>query len=79
MEHPLIQIDPNATVDELQSRISDLNKKLGFATRSGNRALADQIRLALNTFNNQYQQKMREIQDRQSRGNNDYSDRIDIS
>jgi hypothetical protein len=46
MEHPLINNIDNLTVDELQGKISELNKKLSFAHRSGNGQLANQIRMA---------------------------------
>lgn len=78
MEHPLIQVDPDATVEDLQQRITDLNKKLSFAMRSGNAHLANQLRMALATFNEVYQKKLREISDRNNKGI-DYGDKIDIS
>ncbi len=79
MEHPLINNIDNLTVDELQGKISELNKKLSFAHRSGNGQLANQIRMALETFRNKYQEKMQAIQDNQNKNNPDFSDRIDIS
>ena len=79
MEHPLINDINDLTVEQLQSRISDLNRKLGVATRSGNAYLSTQIRMALETFNNKYQEKMKEQWDRQSRSGTDFSDKIDIS
>jgi len=79
MEHPLINNIDNLTVDELQGKISELNKKLSFAHRSGTGQLADQIRMAIETFRNKYQQKMQAIQDNQNKNNPDFSDRIDIS
>jgi hypothetical protein len=79
MEHPLINNIDNLTVDELQGKISELNKKLSFAHRSGNGQLANQIRMAIETFHNKYQEKMQAIQDNQNKNNPDFSDRIDIS
>jgi hypothetical protein len=78
MEHPLINDVNELTVDQLQSRISDLNKKLNFAARSGNASLVGQLQMALETFNNCYREK---LQDQYNKGNNnpDFSEKIDIS
>jgi hypothetical protein len=54
MEHPLIPDIDHLTIDQLQARISELNKKLGIAHRTGNAHLTSQIRMALETFNNKY-------------------------
>ena len=40
MEHPLINDLSGLTIEELQSKISDLNKKLAFAMQTQNQALA---------------------------------------
>ncbi len=77
MEHPLISDADQLTMEELQTRITDLQKKLAWAQRS-NAHLAGQISMALETYTNRYQQKQRELWDRQQ-GDTDYSDRIDIS
>ena len=57
MEHPLIPDIDHLTIDQLQARISELNKKLGIAHRTGNGHLTAQIRMALETFNNKYREK----------------------
>ena len=77
MEHPLITIDPAATLDDLQSRITDLTKKLAIASRSGYAQLYHQIRLALDTYQSHYHERMKDIANK-DRGT-DYSDKIDIS
>jgi hypothetical protein len=78
MEHPLINDISDLTLDQLQNKISDLNKKLNIAMRGGNAALIGQIRMVLETFNNKYQDK---LQEQQNKGNNgpDFSDKINIS
>lgn len=77
MEHPLIGNIQHLSIDELQEKISDLTKKLSWASRSGNRHLCDQLRMALESYTNQYQQKQQEILNQKS--GTDYSDKIDIS
>jgi hypothetical protein len=79
MEHPLISNIDHLSMEELQSRISDLIKKLSFAQRSGNAQLANQLRMALESFNNKYQQRVAELNKPRDGNTPDYSDRIDIS
>ena len=59
MEHPLIGSLDSLTIDELGSKISELNKKLGIAMRMGNHDLCNQIRMALEN----HQSKLREKSD----------------
>lgn len=79
MEHPLINNIGELNIEQLQSRISDLNKKLSFAMRTGNAQLANQIRMALETFTVKYNQKVQEMNAQQLKGGPDFSDKIDIS
>lgn len=79
MEHPLITNLSSLTVDELQSKISELNRKLAWATRSGNAGLVYQIRLALDSYNSTYQQKVADINKESNKHNPDFSDKINIS
>ncbi len=58
MEHPLIGNLDQLTVDELTTIISDLNRKLGIAARSGNAHLCNQIRMALESHTIKYQEKL---------------------
>lgn len=60
MEHPLIGDISKLTIEELGQRVSDLNKKLGIAQRTGNSHLCNQLRMALETFNNAYQDRLKE-------------------
>ena len=59
MEHPLLPSLDNLTLDELGSKISELNKKLGIAARTGNGYLCDQIRMAIESYQNKYNEKLR--------------------
>lgn len=60
MNHPLVNVDSELKVDELQTQISDLNKKLNFAYRTNNQALINQLQLALNNVREAYQMKLTE-------------------
>ena len=78
MEHPLINNINDLTLDQLQTKISELNKKLNFAARSGNASLVGQLQMALETFNNCYKEKLQQEYNKTNKGS-DYSDKIDIS
>lgn len=77
MDHPLITIDPESTPEQLQERITDLTQKLTIAMRTGNGNLCHQIRMALGQYQEFYQRRIRELEQRSNMP--DYSDRIDIS
>lgn len=79
MEHPLLEIDPTLSIDELQTKINELNRKLMFAHRSRNAPLISQIQMAIESFSNRYQEKIKEAQASARGSAGDFSDRIDIS
>lgn len=79
MEHPLIPDIDHLTIDQLQAKISELNKKLSIAYRSGNGQLTAQIRMALETFNNKYREKTQAAFSSKNKDGPDFSDKIDIS
>lgn len=78
MEHPLIGDIGDLSMEDLQKRVNDLTRKLSWAARN-NPQLAGQIRMALETFQNQLTIKQQELYNKQSGNMPDYSDRIDIS
>jgi hypothetical protein len=79
MEHPLINNIDSLSVEELQTRINDLTKKLNWASRSGNAQLRSQIQMALETFKTKYYEKQQAIYDAARKNDPDFSDKIDIS
>ena len=74
MEHPLIGDLNDLTLEELNTKISDLYKKLNFAVQTGNGHLCDQIRMALESYNTKYQAKLQE-----SNKSHNFDDKIKIS
>jgi len=60
MEHPLIGSLDEYSIEDLNSKISDLNKKLSIAASTGNAHLCNQLRMAIETFRNKYLEKVRE-------------------
>ena len=77
MEHPLINDISKLTVEELQTKISDLNKKLAFATQTGNQAMVSQIQLVLGSYNQAYKTKIDDMMPKD--GKNKYRSKIDIA
>jgi|TARA_R110000868_G_scaffold186090_1_gene428336 hypothetical protein len=59
MEHPLIANLDDLTADQLLEKISELNKKLSIAYRTGNGHLCNQLRMALESYQNKYQERLR--------------------
>ena len=59
MEHPLIRNLNDLSNQELLDKISELHKKLAIAARSGNGHMCNQIRMALESYQNQFNEKTR--------------------
>jgi hypothetical protein len=78
MEHPFVNGLDDLTLEELGSKISELNRKLTIAHRGGNAYLCDQIRMALNSYQSKYQEKLRSVFQSGNTDNN-FDDKIDIS
>lgn len=76
MEHPLIGNLDSLTEEELTNKISELNKKLGIAAQAGNGHLCNQIRMALESYQSKYQQRIRETSERAGVPN--HADKINI-
>lgn len=79
IEHPLISNIDHLSVEELQTKINELTKKLGMAHRFGNAMLVQQVRMALDTYTMKYQEKTRELWQQKNNKGPDFSDKIDIS
>jgi hypothetical protein len=73
MEHPLIPNLESLTTDQLLEKITELNKKLGIAYNTGNGHLCNQIRMAIESYQTKYQEKLRQ------NPNTNFDDVIDIS
>jgi hypothetical protein len=59
MEHPLIPNLDQFTSEELLDKITELNKKLSIALNSGNHYLCNQLRMAIESYQNKYNEKLR--------------------
>jgi hypothetical protein len=77
MEHPLIGNLDELTVDELGKKVTDLNQKLTMAMRSGNAHLCNQLRMAIESYQNKYQEKVQSTYRKQIEDSN-FNSKIDI-
>jgi len=59
MEHPLINSLDSLTEQELLEKINELNRKLGIAYNTGNSYLCNQLRMAIENYQNKYNEKIR--------------------
>ena len=73
MEHPLISNLNDLTEEQLLEKITELQKKLSIAYRTGNADLCNQIRMAVESFQTKYQDKIRQDD------NNNFDEIINIS
>jgi hypothetical protein len=77
MEHPLIGGLDHLSLDDLTAKLSELNKKLGIAHRSGNAYLCNQIRMAIESHQTKYQEKIQAMSKKS--GDDNFDNKIDIS
>jgi len=61
MEHPFIHNLDEKSLEDLQNTISDLNKKLTFAYRTGNQPLIHQLQMAIDSHRTAYNKKMDDL------------------
>lgn len=77
MEHPLVGSLDELTLEQLSAKINELGKKLGIAARSGNGHLCQQIRMAMENYQNKYQQRLQESY-KTAQGDANFDDKINI-
>ncbi len=59
MEHPLIGSLEEFTPEQLLEKITELSRKLGIAYSMGNGHLCNQLRMAIESHQTKYQEKIR--------------------
>jgi hypothetical protein len=79
MEHPLIGNLDSLTQEDITKKISELNKKLMIATRSGNGHLCQQLRMALESYQNRSRYLLDQQMKKDSDNDSSHFDKIDIS
>lgn len=76
MEHPLIGSLDSLNEEQLVAQINDLNRKLSIAAQTGNGHLCNQIRMAIQSYQSKYQQRIREAAEKSTASN--HADKINI-
>lgn len=66
INHPMIGDLSNKTPQELEEKISELNKKIVFASRSNNSAMINQLIMALNSYRSEYIKRQEELWSKKS-------------
>lgn len=66
----------NISIDDLNTQISSLYKKLHIAMNTGNGHLCHQLRMAIETYQNKYQEKLKESS--KQTGGIDFDSKINI-
>lgn len=61
MTHPFISDLSHFSLEDLQTKISDLMSKLNFAYRTGNGALIHQLHMVIDSYKSEYNKKMDEL------------------
>lgn len=69
MEHPFINDITDKSLEELQDTLSGLNNKLTFAYRTGNGPLIHQLKMVIESYQNQYKKKMDALFEKQKLNN----------
>ena len=59
MEHPLIPNLDGLSAEQLLEKIIELNKKLSISMRTGNHYLCNQLRMAIESYQNKYNEVLR--------------------
>jgi hypothetical protein len=77
MLHPLMGNLRDVELEELIRKISDLNQKYTQSLRSGNQSLANQIRMVMNSYQEEYQRRMAELADK-ARNDKMLKDKVNI-
>lgn len=77
MFHPLIGKLDELSLDQVVEKISDLHQKLGQASRMGNYYLANQIKAALVTYQEEYKKRM-DIENEKAQNNKYLKDKIKV-
>lgn len=66
INHPMIGDLSNKTLEELQTSIDNLNKKMSFVSRSNNFGMINQLMMTLNSYRSEYARRQEELWNKKS-------------
>jgi hypothetical protein len=69
MQHPFINDLSNKSLDELQSTINDLTKKLNFVYRTQNSPMIQQLHMVIESYKTEYAKRIDEVYKKQNLSN----------
>lgn len=61
MEHPFISDLSKLSMDDLQEKITELNKRLTFVARMNNTSMYGQLLMVIDSYNSEYNKRMNEV------------------
>lgn len=65
MQHPFIGDLSDKTLEEIQAKIQELTKNLGFAYRMGNQNLANQVQMVMESYKAEASKRLDEMYKKQ--------------
>ena len=77
MEHPLIGQLRDLSLEQLQGKLQEINKRLSFSYKTGNQALIHQLQLVQSSYQEEYNRKMQDLMPKDD--DDTHNDKIDIS
>lgn len=69
MQHPFISDLSGKTLDELQTTLNELTKKLNFVYRTQNSAMIGQLHMVIESYKAEYSKRIDEAYKKQNIGN----------
>ena len=61
MEHPFISDLSKLSMDDLQEKITELNKRFAFVARMNNTSMYGQLLMVIDSYNSEYNKRMNEM------------------
>lgn len=66
MRHPFIHDLSDKNMDDLSKTLSDLQQKLTFAYRSQNHAMINQLRMVIDSYQSEFQDRLNDLYKKQN-------------
>jgi hypothetical protein len=77
IEHPLIGQLKDLSLEQLQVKLQEINKRLSFSYKTGNQALIHQLQMVQSSYQEEYNRKMKDLIPKDD--DDTHNDKIDIS
>ena len=77
IEHPLIGQLKDLSLEQLQVKLQEINKRLSFSYKTGNQALIRQLQMVQSSYQEEYNRKMKDLIPKDD--DDTHNDKIDIS